>query len=581
MPPPTAALNAFWADLLVEELRRQGVCHVALSPGSRSTPLALAVVRSGIGYTVCIDERGAAFLALGAARATGQPAAFVCTSGTAVANAMPAVVEAGMDGVPLLLLTADRPAELRHTGANQTVDQVRFFGHHVRWAFDLPAPDADVDPAFVLTTAGLAVRHATHAPAGPVHLNIPFREPLAMGPDDAPVPDPPHVERWRASGQTYTTPLAQTRFVNAAPLVGVLDGARRGLVVLGQGGDPYQAYRLADRLGWPLLPDLRSDARLGADARIACPHYDLVLTSGAFADAHRPDAVVQVGRPPVSKRLATFLAESRPAVWVSVTAGPERLDPAHAVTHHVLDPAWALDDVVEALDEQPHGDWVRGWRAASQAVADVLAEVYDARDEITEVGVARALVRAVPDEEALVVAASMPVRDVDQAAPVDGARVYVYANRGASGIDGTVATAAGVARGSGRGVAVLAGDLAVLHDLNSLLLLRSGPRVVVVVVNNDGGGIFSFLPVAAHTPRAEFEAVFGTPHGRTFADAAALFGLEYRASASTDAFQTDLSDALARDTSTLIEIRTERSANHALHLDVQARVIEAVEAALR
>lgn len=580
MPLSTAALNAFWPELLVEELRRQGVCHVALSPGSRSTPLALAVVRSGLAHTVCIDERGAAFLALGAARATGQPAAFVCTSGTAVANAMPAVVEADMDGVPMLLLTADRPAELRHTGANQTVDQVRFFGHHVRWAFDLPAPDADVDPAFVLTTAALAVRHATHAPAGPVHLNVPFREPLAMEPGDAPVPDPPHVARWRASGQPYTTHLAQTRFVNAAPLVGVLDGAERGLVVLGQGGDPYQAYRLADRLGWPLLPDIRSDARLGADAKVACPYYDLVLASDAFAAAHRPDTVVQIGRLPVSKRLATFLAESRPGVWITVADGPQRLDPAHAATHHVLDPAWALDDAVEALDAQPHGDWVRGWRAASLAAADALAAAYDDREDVTEAGAARALVRAMPEEEALVVAASMPVRDLDQSAPVDGARVYVYANRGASGIDGTLATAAGIARASGRGAAVLLGDLAFLHDLNSLLLLRSGPRVVAVVVNNDGGGIFSFLPVALRTERAEFEAVFGTPHGRTFDHAAALFGLEYRAPSTMSGFQTDLSEAFGRDTSTVIEVRTDRSENNALHREVQACVAAAVEATM-
>ncbi len=589
MPPPpapsTAALNALWAGLLVEELRRQGAAFAVVSPGSRSTPLALAVARSGIPHLVCTDERGAAFAALGAARATGRPSLVVCTSGTAVANFLPAVVEAGADGVSMILLTADRPAELRHTGANQTIDQIGIFGPHVRFAFDLPAPSPDVDPAFVLTTAALAARHATRPPAGPVHLNVPFREPLAPAPDAPPAPEPPHIAAWRASGQPYTSSADGARVADVGPLADAFAGIERGLVIAGAGADPYHAYLLADRLGWPLLPDIRSGARLGADSRLTCAHYDLALASDRFAAAHRPDAVVEIGRLPVSKRLGAFLASARPRVWATIADGPMRLDPAHAVTHHLDgDPFRTTSALVDAFDVPTGGPsadraWPSAWRRASDAVAGVLAAAYDTRADVTEAGVARALVRAVPEGETFVVGASMPIRDVDQAAPVDGARVDVIANRGASGIDGTVATAAGAARASGRGAAVLVGDLTLLHDIGSLGLLREGPRVVVVVVNNDGGGIFSFLPVAERAPDA-FEAYFGTPHGLGFEHAARMFGLGYAAPATMKAFQTDLRAAFERGTSSIIEVQTDRSVNHALHLDVQARVRAAVDAAI-
>ena len=579
-----AATNRLWADLLVDELVRQGVAFFAVCPGSRSTALAAAVVRLGAPHAVHFDERGAAFLALGHARATGRPAAVVTTSGTAVANLLPAVVEARMDGVPLLLLTADRPPEARHTHANQTIDQTKIFGDQVVWAYEPPPPTPDADPAAVLTAAAAAVRHATHAGGGPVHLNLPFREPLTSS--APPLPIPAHLAAWHASGRPYTTTVAATRFVNAAPLVEALQGVERGLVVAGPGSDPFHAHLLADRLGWPLLPDVRSGARLGPPSSTAAPFYDLALASDAFAAAHRPDAVVMLGGMPVSKRLVAFLADARPALWAVVDASPDRIDPAHAVTHRVVaDPAFFASDLVGAIDPQPHGPWLAAWRAASDAVAQVLADAYDGADAstgaLTEPGVARTLVRALPEGEPLVVAASMPIRDIDQAAPVDGPCADVFANRGASGIDGTVATAAGVARGSGRGATLLIGDLALLHDLNSLALVgpgtHAGPRVVVVAVNNDGGGIFSMLPVAEHA-RDVFEPVFGTPHGLAFKAAADLFGLDYWDVDAPVGLETALRFAYAQPTSTLIEVRTNRADNAALHRTTLARIAATLDA---
>lgn len=594
-----APYNRLWAALLVDELVRHGVGLFVVCPGSRSTPLALAIAQHPERCLVHIDERGAAFAALGYARASGQPAAVVTTSGTAVANLMPAVVEARMDGVPLVLLTADRPPEARFTHANQTVDQVKVFGDQVVWAYEPPAPTPDADPAAMLTAAAAAVRHATHAGGGPVHLNLPFREPLTSA--APPLPMPAHLERWHASGLPYTSNVAPAAFVNAAPLVDALQDVERGLVIAGPGGDAYHAHLLANRLGWPVLPDVRSGARLGPQPAVAAPFYDLALASEAFAAAHRPDAVLQLGGMPVSKRLLTFLAEASPKVWAVVHPSPDRIDPAHRVTHRVsTDPMLFASDLLGALEQRPHGPWLEAWRKASDAVETTLADLYDREalpgnggleitdgssdvfdpeNGLSEPTVARIVARMLPDGEPLVVAASMPIRDLDQAAPVGGRSSWVVANRGASGIDGTVATAAGVARASDNGATLLVGDLALLHDLNSLMLLRSGKRIVAVVVNNDGGGIFSMLPVAEHAPEA-FEPMFGTPHGLSFPRFAEGFGLDYWEVDAPVGLEAALRFAYSQDVGTVIEVKTDRAANAALHREAVRRVAQAVDAAV-
>jgi 2-succinyl-5-enolpyruvyl-6-hydroxy-3-cyclohexene-1-carboxylate synthase len=587
----SAAHNRLWATLLMEELRRQHVGFVAVAPGSRSAPLALAVAESGLPHTVHYDERGAAFLALGHARATGWPAAVVTTSGTVVANLHPPFGKAGLDGVPLLLVTADRPPELRATGANQTMDQVKVFGDRVRWFFDLPPPSADVDPALVLTTAGAAVRHALHLPRGPVHLNMPFREPLVPGPGDARAEIPAHVAAWQASGEPYTLGATDANPSGALFLSGELadfdEGRRieRGLVVAGRLNEHIEADSaavVAERLGWPLLPDVRSFARVGQVGAGSASFYDHVLLSERFAQQHRPEAVLLVGDTPLSKRLLTFLAESRPRVFAVMRDGPGRLDPVHRVTHHVAGRVlWSMDRLLDELAFLPPAEktaWTTAWLDASHAAAREIAHALDRPRVLSEPFVARAVARMIPDGETLVLAASMPVRDVDFYAPPDRMPVTIVANRGVSGIDGTVATAAGAARADGDGATLLIGDLALLHDLNSLALLREGPRVVVVVLNNDGGGIFSFLPVARHADGAAFERMFGTPHGLGFRSAAEMFGLGYAAPETPEAFRAAYHAALARTTSSLIEVRTDRAANHALHLDVQARVRAAVDA---
>lgn len=578
MPPDTASLNPLWATLLVEELVRQGVTFFSLAPGSRSTPLALAVARNGRAeYTVHFDERGSLFLALGHARATGRPAAWITTSGTAVANGFPAVVEADVDGVPLVLLTADRPPELRQTGANQTIDQVKIFGDRVRWFFDLPAPTADVDPAFVLTTAAQAATRAIYPHPGPVHLNVPFREPLTL-PPDAPLPDVPGaLRRWHTGSAPYTTYAATTPRPDVTPIAEKLRGVTRGLVVAGRlrtRAEGETAARLAAHLGWPLLPDVLSQVRLGAaDALL----HDLMLASPAFADAHRPEAVLLLGDAPVSKRLLTFLHDSHPAPLVTIRPMPGRFDPHHTVTDAVVgDVAASAEALRSALPARPAAGWHAAWQRASEVARHALAPLDDPAD-LSEPHVARAVTRIAPPGEALFIAASMPIRDADTYAAPDGPWLQTAANRGASGIDGTVASALGFARGNATGATLLIGDLALLHDLNSLALCRTSPqRLVIVCLNNDGGGIFSFLPVARDAPD-DFETLFGTPHGLGFRHAAALFGLDYAAPESPAAFAEAYRAALARDGCTLIEVTTSRSRNVALHRALVEGAREAVE----
>jgi 2-succinyl-5-enolpyruvyl-6-hydroxy-3-cyclohexene-1-carboxylate synthase len=549
-----ALANRAHAQALVSALVEAGVRHAVCSPGSRSTPLVLAAdAHPNLDLTVHFDERGAAFFALGIGRATGAPAVWITTSGTAVANGMPAAVEADADAVPLVLLTADRPPELRQTGANQTIEQPGFFARIARLSADLPTPHADLDRRAWATAAAQAVYRAQFPHAGPVHLNAPFRKPLWPEPNAPAPPDPPVAPR-----HAFAHAGAPT-----AELAHRLAGAKRGLIVAGRLASAAQAdaaLALGAHLNWPVLPDLVSQARLGTEGALA--HHDLALASPAFAQSHQPDALVLVGGLPVSGRLLRMLEQADPTLWASIRPGPDRIDPHHRATHVLTGD---VETTLRALIDHtpPHAD--EGWR---QSWADAAAQAWSrvepmlAEPDLSEPAVAYRLSRLLPQGEPLVVAASMPVRDLQTFASAEGARAPVYANRGASGIDGTVATAAGVARGSRSGATLLVGDLALLHDLNSLALLGSlSQRIVVVCVNNDGGGIFGQLPIAAHAePDASgpFERLFGTPHGLTFAPSADQFGLAYDAPATAPEFETAYRAALARSTSTLIEVRTNR-----------------------
>jgi len=566
-------LNRLWADVLVEELVRCGVTQFFLAPGSRSTPLTTAVAAHPTAQaTMHYDERGTAFAALGYGRATGRPAGWITTSGTALANGFPAIVEAGTDSVPMVLLTADRPPELRDTAANQTIHQPGLYGRYVRWTMDVPTPSTDVPLASILTMVDQAA-HRAHGTAdpGPVHLNLMYRKPLGPTPDGQTY-DPyiAPVRGWAKRSAPWTTyPAAPATIASPDALADRLHGAERGVLIAGRmpaSADTTAVHALAQHLGWPLLPDVGSQLQLAAlaaeDPR--CLAFDHVLAHTEWRGALAPDVVVQMGGPPVSKRLQQALYAWQPATYALVHPGPRRIDPHHDVTHRIqAAPAAFARALMDALPRAASPTrYTASWKQADTAAEVALSRALPSAT-CSEPQVARLVAAHLPDGHPLVLASSMPVRDADRfARRPSGAPVPVIANRGASGIDGLVATAAGAAIGCNHPATLLIGDLALLHDLNSLALLRQAP-VVVVVLNNDGGGIFHFLPIAEETD--VFEPYFGTPHGMDFAHAAQQFGLPYHQPATLEVFVEAYTSATEQGTSALIEIRTDRAENHALH----------------
>jgi 2-succinyl-5-enolpyruvyl-6-hydroxy-3-cyclohexene-1-carboxylate synthase len=582
----TASLNEFWARLIVEELVRCGTETFFVAPGSRSTPLVLAVARHPEAQAVVhYDERGSAFAALGYARATAddgsRPAAWITTSGTAVANGLPAVVEAGTDAVPMLLLTTDRPPERRDTASNQTIDQPDIFGDYARWQFDLPAPTPAIDARAVLTTVDQAAYRARRPPAGPVHLNCMFRKPLQPDPSEARLSFEQHTPaRWHESNAPLTRYELPQLAVDVGDVAGELQEAERGLIVAGRLASRRQAdavSTLAEALGWPVLADVGSHLRLGSARHrppiIGC--YDQLLASEAFAERHRPDAVLHVGGRFVSKRLRLFLAKSRPPTYVLATDTPFRVDPEHQVTRRVeTDPAAFCDALAGVVLAPENNDWLESWQSADRR-ADERIDTFLEDNALSEPRVLRLVTRHLPEEHGLVLASSMPVRDADRYAATGGPAALSSSNRGASGIDGTVATAAGFARGLRQPATLVIGDLALLHDLNSLMLLRRVESpVTVVVLNNRGGGIFSFLPIAEHED--VFEPFFGTPHDAGFEHAAAQFDLTYHRPDSSSAFRETYRTEARSDAPALIEVRTERDENRALHGALETAVRDAI-----
>lgn len=566
------------ATVLVDELVRLGLRHACLAPGSRSTALAMALHgHEQIDLHVGIDERSVSFLALGIARTTRRPAVVVTTSGTAAVNLHPAVVEADASRVPLLILTADRPPELRHTGANQTIDQIGLFGGAVRWAVDLGVPEdrADSNP-YWRTTADQAWARAigaTGAPPGPVHLNIPMREPLVPLTDDGRTAGVPftHSVEGRTDGApwTHVTPAPRPP---APPVLGRLtervQETDRGLVVVGDtDADPSAILAFAEAAGWPLLAEPLSGARSGPNA---ISTYDHLLAHAPFADGHRPDLVLRIGRVALSRNLLALLDADVPQVLIDRDGA--WLDPRRAVEELVTaDPGDTCQLLATRVD-RGGGPWLAAWRAAESAARTAIDRRLDADHAPSEPRTARDTAAAVPDGGWLVTASSMPVRDLDRAMrPRTGLRVV--GNRGASGIDGFVSSAFGVSLAGDGPVVALAGDLSVLHDSNGFLVLEESVDLTLVVVNNDGGGIFHHLPQASFD---SFERLFGTPHGRDLEKLAAFHRLWYeridRAADLVPAIRASTQDGGIR----LIEVRTDRREQAALHAELRGQVAAAL-----
>ena len=616
---PTEApnLNALWTQLAFAEWSRLGLSLAVVCPGSRSAPLAYAISRNPrIESIVAHDERSAGFVALGAARATGRAAVVVTTSGTAVANLLPAVIEASKTGTPMLLVTADRPPELHDCGANQSIQQSRIFGSFARWSIDLPCADAAIAPNWMLSTADEAWRRA-HSPsqsAGPVHLNWMFREPLA-----------PRVEPWKRELIADLSDWAQCQDPWRVAIGGGMSwnetinslvdrirtssaDAHRVLLCVGALYSPAMrvlAKELVKRLGCPVIADIGSGLRHGECRGDVVAHADLVAFSPAISKTLLPDFILRLGGAISSRRIGEFLAQSRSsgAREMVIRDGPERMDFEHAASLELsIDASFSAADFAQVgkqVGKQSHisasaaidatsvinSNYAQAWKTADAIVAHVLDVHLDDRDEVLdEPSTARIISASCPSGATLLFGNSMPIRDADMHAAGVDSSVTVAVNRGASGIDGLIATAVGHARVTGAPTVAVVGDISLLHDLGSLALVAaSRVPVIIVVVNNDGGGIFHFLPLADHPNTLEPWTT--APHGINFSAAATMFGLHYNSPTVRGGLVDDLGDALQRaantNQSTLIEVRTNRVENVQFHRMLQGKIADALDRSRR
>lgn len=559
--PVTAA--ATFCATLVDEWVRQGMAHAVISPGSRSTPMALALLaRDDVDSHVVIDERSAAFVALGLARSTAAPVPVLTTSGSATANLYPAVVEAHQDLVPLLLCTADRPPELHGVGAPQTIDQQHLYGERVRRFVDAGVPD-DTDPETWRSLAQLVWNEAVGQPGGegaspgPVQCNLPFRDPLVGRPGPLPRPG-------------RELPRGTDRHATGADQAVGRDGGSRVLVVCGPVPGAAEVVAAGHQRGWPVV----LDPRVATSGVAVIARSDALLRVARFAERARPEVVLRFGPLPASKVLGQWL-DGLDAHQIAIDPWGRRFDSGGSLDQLLTTPAATSLDRL-AADAPPPQGWLDLWSRANAAVESVLDG--ELAVDLCEPAVARTVTAtAIRRDGEVVVSSSMPIRDVEWYG-VPGARVH--SNRGANGIDGVVSTTVGVALGSGRPTFGLLGDLAFLHDTNGLLALKDHPGLdcTLVVVDNDGGGIFHFLPQHELLAPADFERLYGTPHGLDLEAVARAHGVSARR--VTD--RADLDAALREEGSgpRVLVVPSDRDANQAEHTRLQALIAGAVEATL-
>lgn len=590
----SAPPNALYANVgaLIDEFARCGVRHAVVCPGSRSTPLAMALAEElKIRLWMHVDERSAAFFALGLARRAEQPVLLVCTSGTAAANFFPAIVEANLTHVPLLVATADRPPELRENGAPQTIDQHRLYGSHVRWYVEAALPEATNDG--LRYTRTLACRATSATTGGPVHLNLPFREPLVPTAGPLLAEELRDTDAWqgRPNGEPFVRvtrePIGRASDATIRRLAGVVAAHPRGLIVAG----PQPSARLAEHIvalgaatGYPVLADALSGVR-GSGATLPIASYDAFLRDTTFSASTAPEVVLRFGAMPTSKPVLLYLqqhAEARMIVVDEISGWPE---PTQRAAEMISADTCALcDDLTAALSgsrlgtQRERATWSARWQWAEQTTqVAITAEVVDF-EALFEGRIFTELASALSLPAQLVVGNSMPVRDLDTFFWPTNSALRVMGNRGANGIDGIVSTALGLGAAEREAHTVLVlGDLSLYHDLNGLLAAKLYElHLTIIVPNNDGGGIFSFLPQAEHPQH--FEQLFGTPLGLDFSAAVALYGGRHARIANWREFRRELERAEHGHEMTVIEVPTERVSNVQMHRRLWRAVSHALAA---
>lgn len=558
------ALTAYIAAF-VDELSGMNVKHAVISPGSRSTPISMLLAsHPSIKTHINIDERSAAFYALGLAKATQNPVALVCTSGTAAANYYPAIVEANLSRVPLIVITADRPHELRDVGAPQTIDQIHLYGEHVKWFSEMAIPDgAESSLVYVRNISKRAVIEAKKKPAGPVHLNMPIREPL--------VPDMKedyfHAGRFRnlVTNESDTGKL-QANSSTLELLAKEWSRKEKGLIICGEMHDEAfakEVIQLAKKLKYPILADPLSQIRSSSDASHIIDCYDTFLKMEDVKAELRPDVIIRFGAMPVSKPLMLFMKGCKDAIHIVVDSGSGWREPAGLpATFIYSEEALLCQQLLELVTVRQDSRWYSNWAELNRQVKQVLLTLQE-DTSLNEGKVFLELQELTPDNCQMFISNSMPIRDCDTFFHSHESDRRIYCNRGANGIDGVVSSALGVSA-VGLPTLLVIGDLSFFHDLNGLLAAKmQNSTITIIVINNDGGGIFSFLPQASE--KEHFEELFGTPHGLDFSHVVKMYGGDFTRVRDWAHFREAVVGSFEKEGIKVIEVQTNREENVQLH----------------
>lgn len=579
-------LNIYWAELIVEELIRCGVDYFCISPGSRSTPLVVAIARNKKARSViCYDERGSAFHALGFARATNKAAAVITTSGTAAANLYPAVIEASNANVPMLVLTADRPQELIDTGANQTINQEHIFGKFTRWQFNFSCPTEQVLPEAVLTTIDQAVYRSSSNNPGPVHINCRYRKPLE--PPSAGIKDSyiKNIKNWIDGTEPFTLygkPIVTTDEETITSLANIINDTERAMVVVGELSSDVErkaVLKLIKKMNLTVYTDITSGLRLTDCPTHIMRYFDQELLSAAFNEFVRPSLVLHLGGRITSKRVNEFFAQNRPLQYILINNLHDRCDQIHAVTTRIeSDLSWICELLSKKVTQK--NAFLNIFSQKAQEVEQIITKNIDAEEEISEPFVARQISADIADHSGLFLSSSMPIRDMDLYGKTGRQSISVAANRGVSGIDGVIATAAGFAAGKKKSTTLLIGDLAFIHDINSLALVNNLQLpMIIILINNRGGGIFHFLPISKSED--VFERYFAAGHDYSFGGVCETFKIDYCKVTDKAGFINTYRSAIEKALPAVIEVSTDRESNLKLRRKMKKEILTVLEQEIR
>ena len=535
-----------------------------------------ADTRTFIGY----DERSLGYHALGYAKAVNLPAAIITTSGTAVANLYPAVVEASSDGIPMLVLTAVRPPDRIDTGANQTICQSQFFGTYVRWHTDMPCPDIHISPCAVLTTVDQAVHRSQTGHPGPVHINCRFREPLEPSGHEIAAEYTFYIQTWRHGRKPFTVYSAPGRILpdeKIQSLTELIKNTERGMIVVGRLTSESQKKSVLEfvrRSGWPTFADISSGLRFSGYPPHLIRYYDQQVLSEQFNEYVMPSVVLHFGGRTTSKRIWQYFEQNRPRRYVMMKETPERCDPAHYVTDHLqTEIADVCQKLIHEMTERKISEFTAFFQTKTRLVESVIDKTIRNTDTLTEPFVARTISAMIPETSGLFLSNSMPVRDMDLYAKTVDKPIFTATQRGVSGIDGILSAATGFAAGHQKMLTLVIGDVAMLHDLNALSLLhRIKLPIVIVVINNRGGGIFDFLPIARHPD--VFEPYFVMPHEFNLKGVCETFQTPYAKADTKDDFAEQYRRAVTGKTTTLIEVFTNRQDNLNIRKQMKNRILQ-------